>query len=540
MLRKTKGGWKLSERPSWRGEAGPDRFSRAVLARLKEDPRRLSVIDGDKRLTRQELYDQALRLGSALWRRGLRPGSVVSFQLPNWFETCAVNLACALYGFAANPLLAGYRENELRFVLEQCQSEALFIPGRIKSTDFWEIINRVNYPAKREDHIFHVRRENAPGPTFDALLKEDNPIISPPEIDPNGVKLIIFTSGSTGHPKGVLHSHESIFNLAGANQDFWGLSDQDILFVPSPVAHIGGSIYAFDLPWTCGCPALLMDAWDPLNAVQLIEREGASFCAGATPFLQDLLQAAEAQAIELRQLRRFVCGGASVPANLIEKAAKTFPNAVVHRAYGSSEVPTACPGIRTRAEQDFGAQTDGEAIADIRILDAQGREVASGEPGEIFARSPAMFIGYIDTEDEAGQLLPDGFFRMGDLGRFVEGRYLIVTGRTKDIIIRNGENISPPEVENILLDIPAIAHAAVVGVPDERTGERAVACVVLNAGYAFSFADMQEALKAAGLARYKHPEELRVMSDLPVNTIGKVIKEDLKARLRLERYPHGN
>jgi acyl-CoA synthetase (AMP-forming)/AMP-acid ligase II len=148
--------------------------------------------------------------------------------------------------------------------------------------------------------------------------------------------------------------------------------------------------------------------------------------------------------------------------------------------------------------------------------------------GEIAVRAPQMLAGYLDGADEAGCFTPDGWFRMGDLGRFVDGRFLVITGRKKDIIIRKGENISPLEIENALLGHPSVAGCAVVGRRDEERGEIVVAFVVPRVGATFGLADMTAHLDGLGLARQKFPEDLRVVAELPVNTVGKVNKDTLR------------
>ena len=541
MLRLTQDGWILPDIDARRERYFADgSWSDATLAdfvasRLAEDPGKIAVIDNRLRLTRAELHARATRLGSALVRRGLRPGAVVSFQLPNWHEACVINLACALYGFVLNPLLPMYRERDLDFTLASMRSEALFIAPSYRNFDYEALIGRVDYPTKREDMIFRVRGEGGGVPSYEALLAEGGDHVDPRPADNAGVKLVIFTSGSTGRPKGVIHSHHTLHATVRQGCDFWGVGPDDRLFVPSPIGHIGGSIYAFEMPWLIGCTAILMEQWEPNDAVDMMDAEGATFLAGATPFLQGLLDAAIAKGSHLPSLRRYVCGGASVPATLIERAQARFPNAVISRAYGSSEVPIICPGIRTRADAARGCTTDGEMAADVRIVDADGQPVPAGMPGEILARAARMFIGYLESDDETGQFTEDGYFAMGDIGVVIDDRFLEITGRRKEIIIRHGENISPREIENALLSHDAVANAVVVGVPDERTGERAVAFVVLKPGGSMTLDSMRSFLADFGMARQKFPEELHIRDSFPMNSIGKVLKEELKAGLAAAR-----
>jgi acyl-CoA synthetase (AMP-forming)/AMP-acid ligase II len=292
-----------------------------------------------------------------------------------------------------------------------------------------------------------------------------------------------------------------------------------VYLVPSPIAHIGGSIYAFEFPILLGSAAVLMDRWDPDAAVGIMVSERCTHMSGATPFLQHLLAAAQRADTRLPDLKVFICGGASVPPALIRSAADYFENAVVTRVYGSTEVPVISVGAA--GDIDHAAETDGRpGIADVIIAD-----------GEIRARGPQMLLGYLHPEDEADAFDADGYFRTGDLGHWVDGHYLVVTGRAKDIVIRNGENIAPKEVEDVLLGHPDIREIAIVGIPDPRTGERACAVVVADRPPGPGVADLRDFLQATGVAKFKWPEAVVVWDSLPKNDAGKVLKHQIRARL---------
>ena len=493
------------------GRAGPTdgrALGAVALEKTRLDPDRVIVIDGERRLTRGEILDASLRLGGALLARGLTRGDAVAFQLPNWWEAAVINLAAALFGFRIIPLLTIYREAELGTILPACGVKAAFVPQQFRGLDYPALMARLATPP---EHVFTVRGDGRSSKDFSSLVRHEP--ADPDVPTPDDIKLVLFTSGSTGRPKGVMHSHATI----------------DVFLVASPIGHIGGSIYAFEFPWITGCVAMMADNWDPERAVALIDRHGVTFMAGATPFLAGLIAAAERAGSGLPDLRRFICGGASVPPELVRRGLERFPNATVSRAYGSTEVPLAFPGIRTREEAMQRADTDGECACEVRILDDDGNAVADGESGEIIVKAPQMLIGYLDPADEADAFTADGFFRMGDLGRLVSGRFIEITGRKKDIIIRKGENISPLEIENALMRHVAVKQAAIVGIPDPARGEMVVAFVIPATGAGFDFADMTAHLARLGLARQKFPERLHIVSELPLNAVGKVQKNDLRA-----------
>jgi non-ribosomal peptide synthetase component E (peptide arylation enzyme) len=251
--------------------------------------------------------------------------------------------------------------------------------------------------------------------------------------------------------------------------------------------------------------------------------------AAATPFLEHLLAAAQRAHTRLPGLKLFVCGGAAVSPSLIRRAAEYFERAVVTRVYGSTEVPVTTIGAMGRGDTDHAAETDGRpGIASVKLAP---HVAAPSGAGEIRTRGPQMLVGYLHPEDEAESFDADGYFRTGDLARRIDGDYLVVTGRAKDIIIRNGENISAKEVEDILVGHPGIAEVAIVGLPDARTGERACAAIVPTALPGPDVGGLRSFLQGHGVATFKAPEQVVMWDALPRNDAGKVLKHRIRAAL---------
>jgi acyl-CoA synthetase (AMP-forming)/AMP-acid ligase II len=220
-----------------------------VMARLQEAPDHIAVVDGARRLTRRQLFDAARCLGSGLLQLGLRPGAAIAFQLPNWEEACVVNLAAVLYGYRLVPLLPMYREAELGYILGECRPEAIFIPADFRNVSYADLLGRLQPVPVAAQHVFIVRGTDARYSSYTQLLASATELAPPTPADTDAVKLVLYTSGSTGRPKGVLHSDRTIGALIDCVRDFWALTPADVALVPSPVAHIGGSMYAFDFPW---------------------------------------------------------------------------------------------------------------------------------------------------------------------------------------------------------------------------------------------------------------------------------------------------
>lgn len=507
----------------WVRETLADALHQAAL----KTPERVVIVDADARLDCRTLHARAVSLARGLLGRAAS-GSVVSFMLPNWHEAAVIYHAATLAGMVVHPILPSLRDRELTFMLQDVDSRIIFIPSTLRSHDFSTMLERVAAQLGRPPQVVVVRGDPGPHISFASLFEDS--VQSLPTLEPEAVRMVLYTSGTSGSPKGVLHSHNSIHALVRQIGRHWLVRPGDTYLVASPVSHIGGSIYAFECPLLLGMRAILMERWDADAAVQLLLAEGCTHMAGATPFLVQLLAAAQRAQTRLPDLKLFICGGASVPPSLIRQAAAYFEHAAVTRVYGSTEVPVITVGTPDRDDLFHAAETDGAVgIAEVRLVDSAGRHA---DEGEILARGPQMLVGYLHAESEAGVFDQDGYYRTGDIGRRVDGNYLVVSGRAKDIIIRNGENISPKEVEDVLAEHPAIKEVAVVGLPDARTGERACAIIVLKKkNDAPDIDGLRTFLSAQGLAVFKYPEEVVVWEVLPKNDAGKILKHKIRAQL---------
>jgi cyclohexanecarboxylate-CoA ligase len=494
-------------------------LAEALHEAAHQTPQRVAVIDGDRRLDCASLCRQATTLAHALHDR-LAPGSVVSFMLPNWHEAAVIYLAATLSGMVANPILPSMRDRELRFILEDADSRMIFVPAHSGRHDYAAMLARVTATLESPPGVVVVRGDaGANFIAFQSLLTAPATARDLPELNPDAVRMILYTSGTTGRPKGVLHSHNSIHALLGQIRDHWLVEQGDGFLVASPIAHIGGSIYAFEAPLLLGTTAVLMEHWNGDDAIRLMLAERCTHMAGATPFLEQMLAAAQRAGSRLPGLKLFICGGASVSPSLIRRAAAYFESAIITRVYGSTEVPVTTIGALQHV--DHAADTDGRrGLADIKLV-----------AGEIRARGPQMLVGYQHPEDEADSFDAEGYFRTGDLARWVDDEHLVVTGRAKDIIIRNGENIAPKEVEDVLTGHPDIAEIAIVGLPDARTGERACAVVVPTATPGPDVENLRNFLQKSGVAKFKAPEQVVIWDVLPKNDAGKILKHQIKAAL---------
>ncbi len=462
-------------------------FAQVLARQAATRSEKTAVVAGRRRLSYARLDGYVGEVAGRLRSAGVREGSVVSSQLPNGIEALALCFAVNRLGAVHNPITTIYRRRELDFILDQAGSVAF--------------VDAVDHPR--------LRGGGTPEP------------VHPPG-RPRARRFLLYTSGSTADPKGALHSDRTLVAECAAQASYHGLTDDEVFVMPSPVAHISGLLYGILLPVWLGATSVLMDRWDPGRFLELVERERGTFSGGATPFLEGAVDHPDLDRYDTSSLRLFPCGGADVPPALIRRAIRRL-GIRTGRGYGSTEFPSITSSAGPDEPEDKRAETDGRPIGanEVRIHD-----------GEIQARGPELFLGYLDAGLDGAAFTDDGWFRTGDLGAIDDDGYLVVSGRVKDIVIRRGEKISARELENLLAAHPKVATAAVVAVPDARTGERACVCVVPRSpADPPTLAELTAFLVGQQLSRRKLPEQLVVVDALPLTASGKVDKQALRSRL---------
>lgn len=543
QTRRDAGGWvivsdsQLTARAVAEGDFPNLTVAEFAQQRVREHPNRVLITEGSHALTCAQLYEAALRLAGFFRARGLVAGEVVSFQLPNWWEASVIDLAASMTGLVTNPIVPINRDAEVTYMLNESRTRLMFVPGVFRKFDYAAMMQRIAPSLARPPEVVLVRSRREPFGEFNAVLHASRPVAAPAEIDPNAVKILMYTSGTTGRPKGVLHSHNTIHADARKMQPSMGLQSNDVIFCPSPVTHISGYLWALNMPWCGDMPVVMMDTWDPAAGFDLMRAHRCAFSVGATPFLQGIVNEARSRGAQLPEVKSYMCGGASVPPKLIYEAAEVFPAGIPWRTFGSTEAPTLTGPPPSRADIRLGAETDGRMNRSlIKFVDLQtGAELPPGEEGEMLVREPSMALGYARAEDNDNAYDEEGFFRMGDIGRLVEGDHIICTGRKKDLIIRAGENISAKEIEDVLFASGKVVEVAIVSMPSTRTGEAVCAFIVPHAGQTLTLEEMSAIIAQAGLARQKTPVHVQAVSELPKTPSGKVRKDLLRDQAKAYR-----
>jgi acyl-CoA synthetase (AMP-forming)/AMP-acid ligase II len=469
------------------------------------------VSDGRQRLSPDHLEAMVAGLAGGLRRAGVRRGDRIAWQLPNCAEALLLYRAAWRLGAIAVPLHHQFGESEVQRALEEVEPVLTF--------------SRPSFPLMACLPSTTV----TVGEQAWYQLLGSSPVFVPAG-HPADIAVALLTSGSTGAPKVVLHSHRGLSTKALTMVGCHGLRPSDAVLMPAPMAHVSGLLNGILVPSAASMRTVFMERWDPVEALELISRERISFMIGPPTIFTALMNVDGFGEEAVSSLRVISSGASAVTPEFVERARAVF-GAAVKRTYGCTEAPT----LTTCGPEDGldrARETDGRITGRdtrIRIVDpVRGAPLPPGAQGEVQARGPELFVGYADRAQTA-EAVVEGWFRTGDLGVMDGAGYLTIVGRTKDLIIRGGENIVPAEIERVLERHPLIGQAVAVGYPDERLGERVAVFVVGPAD--FDLNACRAWLSNAGVARFKFPERVITVPELPMLSLGKPDRMGLKALL---------
>jgi cyclohexanecarboxylate-CoA ligase len=479
-----------------------------VARRADLTPDRPVLLQDDRTLTFGELRARAERVAAGLYDMGVRPGTVVAWQLPTRIETAVLSFALARLGAVQSPIIPFYRDREVAFALRESKAEYFAVPGEWKGYD---------YPGM-------ARRLGAKGvfEAYDRLPDGDPALLPSPPSEGTSVRWIYWTSGTTSDPKGVLHTDRSLIAGGSCLAHALHLSTDDVGSMAFPYAHIAGPDYTVML-LLYGFPAVMFEQFALPDALEGYRRHGVTVAGGSTAFYSMFLAEQRKRPEEkvIPTLRLLAGGGAPKPPEVYHAVVREMGVQLTH-GYGMTEVPMITMGAPDDTVENL-ATTEGRPPEgmEIRIVD-----------GEVRLRGEAVCQGYLDAGQTAEAFDGEGFLRTGDLGFLTESGHLVLTGRLKDVIIRKGENISAKEIEDLLAAHPAVGDVAVIGLPDEERGERVCAVVEQPQGAPeLTLEPLVAYLRAEGLSVHKLPEQLEVVDALPRNeTLRKVLKYKLRER----------
>ncbi|MGW5384944.1 AMP-binding protein [Nocardia sp. NPDC003963] len=496
-------------------------------------PDKTAFVDSRRRVTYAELRDEVDRCALGLLELGVCPGDVVSFQLPNWIEWVVVHFAATRIGAVSNPLIPIYREREIGFMVATARSKVLVVPETFRGFDYPAMIAALRPGRPELEHVLVV------GSSWDDFAatpwerRRDRAELAALRPDPNAVTLLIFTSGTTGEPKGVMHTHNTAIAANNPLPARLGITADTVFHMASTLAHLTGFLYGARLPVQNAATCVLQDVWDAGRFVELVAEHRIGYTSAATPFLHDLLAAPNIADHDLSSLTRFCCMGAPIPRAIVREARRRLPGLVVLGGWGQSEDALVTLGIPGDPEDRI-IETDGYPWPGmrLRVVDDAGAVLPAGTEGRLQVAGPFLFVGYAHRPELSRQSFDGDWFDTGDLAIIDAAGYLRIAGRTKDVIIRGGENIPVVYIENVLYEHPEIEAVAVIAVPDPRLQERACACVVLRDGaQPLDLAALRTFLAAKGVAKQYWPEQLEILGELPRTPSGKIQKFQLREQI---------
>lgn len=504
--------------------------------------REFVVDDRGYRYTYKEVDEKAGAIAAYFLKMGVRTLDVISFQIPVWSEFILVTVACMKVGAVINPIGICYSGEEVAYLLNLTGSKIFLCPTLHHKTDYEESILSVRKHIKNLEHIVlldNLKAKISDNVTLKEILLEYSPLEDEVKANSNDIAVILCTSGTTGAAKGVMLTHNNVIFSEGNFNKELGITKDDIMFMPAPLNHATGFHHGIIAPMLLGAKVVLQSKFDSNDAIKLMNLEKCTYSMGSTPFIYDILKEMKAGNIRLNSLKFYLCGGAPIPGDMVQRAYEY--GIKLCEVYGSTEsVPHAF--VRLEETLELMGSTSGRAMegVEVRIVDENRQEVKAGTMGEEISRGPNVFVGYINDKTETDKVLDDeGWFYSGDLCEGDEKGNIHVIGRKKDMIIRGGENLNSNLISDYIEGHPKVKDQAVIGMPDERLGERICAYIVLKAGEeSLRLEEIVEYMKDKKIPKRYWPERIEIIDKIIRTDSGKVkkslLREDLKARMKTQ------
>lgn len=496
-------------------------------------PNATAVADQHERLSYGELVRRSHALADHLLGLGLEPGDAVALQTPNRVAIPLTHLACNRADLLFVPLSDAWRHREMGHLLKVAKAKVVIVPQATSGFDHVAMVEdlRGDLPELRFVGSLDGLADGTDF-SFDEVSQRDVAGVHM-ERDANAARYVMVTSGTTGLPKLSAWSDNNLRHFMACFASRVELTEDDIAVGFCP-ANTGATGYVFAVlgPMLVGASSVLLEHWSPVEALRLIETEKATTATAVPTQVLKMMQQDDLDSYDFSSLRIFTNAGAAMPPAAAEQLEEVF-GCAGHVCYGATDggVPTMT-SLRDSPEMRWTSVGRDLPGNERRLVDALGREVAPGESGEVCWRGPTKSFGYLNEPEMTEAAFDEkGFYHSGDLGTYDDDGYLHITGRSKDLIIRGGQNISPVEIENLLAEHPAVSEVSVIGLPDPVYGERVCVCLVARPGLTVTLQGLSDFLLDRGVAKFKLPERVEVLSELPKSAGGKISKVELRAAM---------
>ncbi|KZS81675.1 long-chain-fatty-acid--CoA ligase [Mycobacterium kansasii] len=491
-------------------------LSANLVASKDRHPQRIVLRCDDLQFTFGELDAAAARVATLLERAGVEPGDRVGVMLPNTPAFAIVFYGIMYRGAVAVPMNPLLKAREVSFYLSNSGAKALFATPAFAA-------EASTGAAEAGAQCWLVD-----DPGLAALIADLPAQDSPVHRDDDDVAIILHTSGTTGKPKGATLTHANLGRNAEVSvRTLIETGPDDVVMGCLPLFHVFGLTCGLNAAVVAGATLTLIPRFDPRKALKVIERDAVTVFQGVPTMYSALLSVADEVKPEATQtLRVCVSGGAALPVQVLAEFERVFGSAVLE-GYGLSESsPVAAFNHPHRPRKAGSIGTPIEGVQ-MRVVDPSGAEVPAGGTGEIQIRGHNVMKGYWNLpEATKAAITPDGWLATGDVGRVDDDGYFYIVDRTKDLIIRGGYNVYPREIEEVLYEHPAVAEAAVIGIPHDSLGEEVGAAVALKKGAVVSPDELRDYVKDR-IAAYKYPRRVWLIDALPKGPTGKVLKREI-------------
>lgn len=498
------------------------------------------IVDGKgSRYTYKKLDEDSSILARYLIDIGIEEGDIISYQIPIWSEFALICIACMKVGAVMNPIGRRCESEEIKYFLELTKSKLFICPTRFDNRNYEVGILSIKNDIKSLEHIILLeggKKKEGETISLREILESGEALERQIKVSSNDLAAILWTSGTTGGSKGVMLTHNNIiFSERQFGQEL-GLTDKDIMFMAAPLHHATGFHHGILLPMIYGGRVVLQGKFDAAKAIKIMNREECTYSMGCTTFIYDVLEELRANGGSLKFLKFFLCGGAAVPTNMVYDASKF--GIKLCEVYGTTE---SVPHVFVRPKEVSATMksTSGKPMVgvEVRIVDNQGIDVEDGIIGEEVSRGPNVFVGYLKNPEETKKALDkDGWFYSGDLCVRDESGNITIMGRKKDMIVRGGINLNPNEISEKLMQCEYIQDQTIIGMPDERLGERICAYIVPKVNVEkLELEQILEYLKSEKVAKKFWPERIELIDSIPRTDSGKVkkyiLEEDINRKL---------
>ncbi|MDE5415065.1 long-chain-fatty-acid--CoA ligase [Alkalihalobacterium chitinilyticum] len=485
---------------------------------LNLNPDKEAYIFLNESTTYRELHQKVNQFAHSLSQQGIEKGDTVALLLGNTPEFVVAYYGTICAGATVVPVNPTFTAREIEYILTNSKAK-----GVIADASLHTPLTEVRQKVSSVDFVVYTKPVESEL-AFESFIDNDVQNFNGPVVEENDVAVILYTSGTTGAPKGVMLTHKNLQSNAEAVKDLFEMTAEDRVVTVLPIFHVFCMTVCFNAPILSGSTMILLPKFSPQEVVETFVKEQATVFAGVPTMFNFLLQIPTTKE-QFSSLRICISGGSSLPVAVLNKF-QEHSGIQIQEGYGLSEAAPVTAFNPLRGVCKPGSIGVNIPYVENKVVDPEGEEVPRGEVGELIVKGPNVMKGYLGMPEETARSIKDGWLYTGDMATMDEEGYIYIVDRKKDMIIVGGYNVYPREIEEVLYDHADIVEVAVIGVPDESYGE-SVKAFVVSKNETLTESDLKNYL-ADKLVKYKRPQYIEFLSELPKNTTGKILRKNLR------------